>query len=277
VSVVVVFFSLPSLSLAIDLCKILEPKSRGYGKMQKEAASYGDIWRQEMEKAHQAEEIFTREAKILIPLIKDTAGGGLTKTNAINRLIELFGRRGYQFNLPAQFTFTENIGYSIPTTVEVTQIKTWIEEYANDADTRAGRLVKFVDMGAGSGVLEYLLCEAGVARDRLVAIDRREESQFTVEHWPMVRNGEYKVDPSDIFFVAWGHRESTLGRLLKDYVERGGQCAIIWGEYQGGCCRPTPEYFEVVHSETWSTVSIAATYMPAGAVDVISFNRRTNM
>lgn len=218
--------------------------------------------------AERAQQLFEKECQQLVPLLR--CGTDDEKVAAINKMIELHGPWAHKHFYRGHDLFRTHIGWAIPSPVEVSKIAEWIAEYAREADT-AERLIKFVDIGAGSGVLELLLHRAGVDAERLIAVDPG--FQFDQRYWPLTKDDKYVVAPHDIFFVAWGHPRSALGDKLKDYVARGGQCAIVWGEYMGGCCKPTPEYFQVCYPETWRSIDVCATYRPAGAVDVISFNR----
>ncbi len=153
--------------------------------------------------------------------------------------------------MSARCLFRLYVGWAIPTQVELLQIRAWLEQYALVADTTE-RKVRLVDMGAGSGVLMYLLHHVGVPAERLVAVDRAEQPQFGTEYWPIIRDGDYVVEPQDVFCVVWGHPRDQLGTKLKDYVARGGRCVLIWGGYQWGCCRPSAEYIAHCHNKEWA-------------------------
>jgi hypothetical protein len=80
-------------------------------------------------------------------------------------------------------------------------------------------------------VFNYL----GIPEDKLLAVDLTNPSHCKSKQkkfWPIHRDDEFKVDPDDILFIAWG--VTNTEKTLYDYIDRGGHCIIILGELGEG-------------------------------------------
>jgi len=64
---------------------------------------------------------------------------------------------------------------------------------------------RFIDVGAGTGIFSYILCELGVPKGKIIALDR-ENPTHTMESqrsfWNIVTSCD--ILPTDVLFVARG-------------------------------------------------------------------------
>lgn len=189
----------------------------------------------------------------------------------IRQIIDYYIKQKETFMFMTRYRdiFVSFASYAIPSDQAIDQIVTWFNEYRKISPT-----AKFVDFGAGSGLFSLLLNDAGIPKDSLIAIDKSDKNKklhkFGRKYFDIIEDENYKVDPNDIFFVAWGF---IHGNALEDYIEKGGRCVIILGENEGGCTHPSGDYFK--DDKEWNVINIK---VPAGANiwkgDILSYNTK---
>lgn len=163
-----------------------------------------------------------------------------------------------------KFMYNKYIGWALPSreTCELV-IETW-HQYPNS---------RLIDLGAGTGLFCKVFNYLGIPEDKLLAIDHPTISCFkslkSKNFWPIHREDNYQVDPNDILFIAWG--VSTLKNIINDYVEKGGQCAIILGE-EGGNMTTDPEKF--VEDSRWDIIIYKVPGPASLWSEELSINRR---
>lgn len=125
-------------------------------------------------------------------------------------------------SINAKKIYNNYIGWALPSR-KVCQLV--IDEWQKDP-TR-----NIVDLGAGNGIFCSVFHDLGVPGDKLIAIDLENPTHRGVnakEFWRINRDNNYKLNPEDILFIAWG--TTGIDTIVDDYVERGGKCIIILGE-----------------------------------------------
>lgn len=189
--------------------------------------------------------------------------------NLIAQIVILIKNHDHQW-FTVRSIFNECVGYAIPSDIAIQTIKTWFIQYQQ---TNPG--AKLVDFGAGSGIWELLLHDAGICKESLVAIDLPKEKKthiFSQIYWPIQEISDYQVDINDILFIAWGSVSNRTSCVVDDYVERGGKCVILLGERDGGCTYPSTDHFQ--EKDNWH---IEEVHVPAGASyypEALTFNTK---
>ncbi|QKF93514.1 hypothetical protein QKU48_gp0056 [Fadolivirus algeromassiliense] len=161
-------------------------------------------------------------------------------------------------------SFITFVGYAIPSEKAIHTITNWFFE-----QQKINNNIKLVDMGAGSGIWELLLHDAGIPKESLIAVDLPKDKKthkFERLFWPVIEDMAYKVDPSNIMFIAWGYMTSNI---IKEFEDRGGKCVIILGENESGCTYPESDYFK--DNLNWTTTVVHVTG-GASRYDMLTLN-----
>ena len=122
--------------------------------------------------------------------------------------------------------YNDYIGWALPSQKACQLV---IDEWQKDPSRR------IVDLGAGTGLFCKVFHDLGVPGDKLIAVDITNPTHTPLdasierkEFWHINLDNNYKPNPEDILFIAWG--TSGIDDIVDDYVERGGKCIIILGE-----------------------------------------------
>lgn len=130
---------------------------------------------------------------------------------------------------------------------------------------------RIVDVGAGTGLFCKVFNYLGIPEDKLLAIDLPNPSHFRDEQkkfWPIHRNDDFKVDPGDILFIAWG--VVNIEKTLYDYIDRGGNFIIILGEL--GELTLDPEILE--ENDDWIVDSCKVPSPMGSCMERLSISKR---
>lgn len=122
----------------------------------------------------------------------------------------------------AKIIYNDYIGWALPSRKTCQLV---VDEWKKDPSRN------IVDIGAGNGVFCKVFNHLGIPNDKLIAVDIENPTHRgnnAKEFWHIHREDNYKPNPEDILFIAWG--TSGINGIVDDYVERGGKCIIILGE-----------------------------------------------
>ena len=147
----------------------------------------------------------------------------------------------YNTMIPIQGIYNRYIGWALPSEKACTLVVSTWKQFPNS---------KIVDIGGGTGLFCKVFNHLGIPENKLLAVDLSNPSHCSSESknfWPIHREDDFKVDPNDILFIAWGVTKSH--RIIDDYVERGGHCVIILGEL-GGNITTDPEM--LIENPEWN-------------------------
>lgn len=159
--------------------------------------------------------------------------------------------------------YVKYIGFAMPSEEAIQIIKehtlNWFKEHSD---------AKFIDMGAGTGVWDMLLHDAGIDKNKLIAVDVPTDNKthnFIEKFWPILEVNDYDdIQENDILFVAWGYFN------IEKYITKT-KCVIIIGENMNGCTHPSGDYFD--DDDNWIVnkykIPGSATYY-----DILSINIR---
>ena len=76
-----------------------------------------------------------------------------------------------------------------------------------------------MDLGAGTGVFCKVFHHLGVPGDKLIAVDIENPTHRGInakEFWHIHRDNNFKPNPQDILFIAWG--TTGIDNIVEDYV-----------------------------------------------------------
>jgi len=164
------------------------------------------------------------------------------------------------------------VGYAIPSTNALEMVSGWMKKILMSKPK-----TRFVDIGSGSGVWEYLLSELyGIPLSSMLCVDVSEADDDHFSYYshfvpPDIRNPDYVVDKGDVFWCNWGLGMHTH---LQKYIDNGGWCCILLGEGGMGCTSPSGNHFqEEEYEEEWDAVVVK---VPGGLLfsDYLSLNTR---
>lgn len=138
-------------------------------------------------------------------------------------------KRNFMDSINAKRIYNDYIGWALASEKACRLV---VNEWQKDPSRN------IVDLGAGTGVFCLVFHHLGIPADKLIAVDIENPTHTTAfggttkssvrkNFWPIVRNNDYKPDPNDILFIAWG---AYIDDVVTDYVKRGGKCVIILGE-----------------------------------------------
>ena len=169
--------------------------------------------------------------------------------------------------------FNENVGWAIPSEKAIQTIYNWVKQKQIKYPS-----VKLIDIGAGSGIWELLLHDAGLPIETLVAIDLipdKKTHKFNHTYWPItevVDTDTYQVAIHDILFIAWGFGTENI---LEDYINKGGSYVILLGERKGGCTYPGSDYF--VGKDKWIIEEVYVTPSCSFYSELLTLNIRDKL
>lgn len=125
------------------------------------------------------------------------------------------------------------IGWALPSEEACKIVVTFWKSY-NTTFPESG----IIDFGAGTGLFCKVFHHLGIPEDKLLAVELLKSSSLfcspeSLKFWPIHRDNDYIVNPDDILFIAWG--VCKVESIVNDYVDRGGKCVIILGDFHGTC------------------------------------------
>jgi hypothetical protein len=162
----------------------------------------------------------------LFGLLTDLNAINLVKTKEIIRLsVLLINSKCHSWFL-LRSIFARKIGYGIPSKLAIDVISVWVTSIFKESPES-----KMVDFGCGSGIWCALLNDAGIPRDKIIAVDLPADKKthtFELQYWDkIIEDVNYNTNPNDILFISWG---SMSDSIIEDYVNKGGRWVIILGE-----------------------------------------------
>ena len=100
---------------------------------------------------------------------------------------------------------------------------------------------KLIDLGSGSGVFTWLFHRNGIEKNKLVALDRKDNKthKFKLKFWKITEDDNYIIHKNDAVFCSWG---SIRGNIIDNYIDKGGNCMIIQTE-NGYVAYPPADFF----------------------------------
>ena len=183
-----------------------------------------------------------------------------------DKFLEMYLKRIKSFSFEASHLvmFTNAcLFYAVPspTTIDILA-KTFQTCLLKDSATR------FIDFAAGKGVFSWLL-HREIPTNQIVAVDIQE---FEKTFWPIQKHITFQ--PSDILFLAWSHPNNALEiqKEIDHYIDIGGKCVIILGQFGGDLTYPCPKCF--VDNEEWDVTSYSAETCLFENSDTLTINIR---
>jgi hypothetical protein len=169
-----------------------------------------------------------------------------TSVKDLYQLAKLYTEMFREYVLSIKHVYNSTIGWALVSECACTHLF-----HAVSAHLIEYPVARFIDVGAGTGVFSHILCELGVPKEKIIALDKPKPTH-TLEGQRSFWEITHAVDiqPTDIIFVAWG---SGTSHIVDDYVERGGKCVIILGEMTDGCTFPA-DYFRTNNSDDSSDI-----------------------
>lgn len=167
-----------------------------------------------------------------------------------------------------------NIGFAVPSEEALQKLSDWMTRILHHYPN-----IHFVNVGAGSGVWEYLLQDMGISGESLVAIDvpdTEKTHRFAKRFYNIteVNKGEYQTPIEDVLIIMWGY---GMTNIVTDYVNRGGWCVILLGESYEAATHPSGDEFThgSLNDRNWVTQSISVVGGAGSCCrDILSLNIR---
>lgn len=164
------------------------------------------------------------------------------------------------------FIFNDFVSGKIPSPDAINQIIIWFNE-----QRKISPKTKLIGFGSEYGIWEFLLNDAGIPKDSLIAVDGYSKcGKNGQKFYDIIKDENYEIGPNDIFFAHYFNKKK-----INEYINKGGKCVIILAKDEWIANAPF-HYFSQNNEWTVTNVKIVSPRNMNWDKDILSYNIKNN-